>query len=218
MKKRMIIIISVLIIFGLMAIILLFLKNDKPVNTLTDDEIKFKEEYEKLNGKETNNTILKTVEIESDNNIKYVNDDEILDLLKKDTNVIYFGWADNNWCRTIVPILIPLLKEKNIDTLYYYDFKSLENGYLKKDKEKTKLYNNIINIIKEGMESNDKILSPTVVFIKDGKFIGLHSMTVESHTDENEELTEEEKKELKEKYSDYISILNANVCSTNEGC
>ena len=87
-----------------MAIILLFLKNDKPVNTLTDDEIKFKEEYEKLNGKETNNTVLKTVEIESDNNIKYVNDDEILDLLKKDTNVIYFGWADNNWCRTIVPI------------------------------------------------------------------------------------------------------------------
>ena len=68
------------------------------------------------------------------------------------------------------------------------------------------------------MESNDKILSPTVVFIKDGKFIGLHSMTVESHTDENEELTEDEKKELKEKYSDYISILNANVCSTNEGC
>ena len=229
MKKKVIIIVSVILVMSVMGLILIFLKNDEPINSLTDDEIRFKEEYEKLNGVDSSdNILLKTIEIDSDNNVKYVTDGEIVKLLTNGTNVIYFGWADCNWCRTILPVLIPTLKENSIDTLYYYDFKDLRDAYLNEDEEKSIIYENIISVIGDRIETtydeNDlrsgekKILAPTVVFIKNGEFIGLHSKTVDSHIDANEELSLEESMELKQKYLNYIDIMNANVCVTDEGC
>ena len=129
MKKNLIIITSIVVIIAVMSSVLLFLKNDEPQVIYTDDEIKFKDEYEKLNGTElSDNYILKAINIDSDNNVKYVSDDEILNVLTNGTNVIYFGWPDCNWCRTMLPILISTLKENNVDTLYYYNFKSLRTA------------------------------------------------------------------------------------------
>ena len=218
MKKNLIIISSLVIIISIMALVLFFLESSESINKYTEDEIRFKNEYEKL----------KTIEIDSDNNVKYVSDEEIVDLLKNGTNVIYFGWADCNWCRTILPILISTLKESNIDRLYYYNFKELRDSYLNEDKEKSIIYESIISIIGDSIQSvfdeNDirsgmkKILAPTVVFIKNGEFIGLHSMTVDSHIDSNLDLSNKESNELKQKYSNYIDVINANVCVTDEGC
>ena len=50
MKKNLIIITSIVVIIAVMSSVLLFLKNDEPQVIYTDDEIKFKDEYEKLNG------------------------------------------------------------------------------------------------------------------------------------------------------------------------
>ena len=50
----------------------------------TEDEIKFKEEYESLNGtKRSNGEINKKIEIDRDNNIVYISIDEASDLLKE---------------------------------------------------------------------------------------------------------------------------------------
>lgn len=229
MKNKIIIAISILVIIGTLGIVFLFLGNDEQKISYTEDEIKFKDEYENLNGQELfENYTLKTVDINIDNNVKYVTDEEILNLLTKGNNVIYLGWADCNWCRSIVPTLVEALKERHIDTLYYYDFKNLRNNYENdSSEEKVKLYKDIIEIIGDDIESvfdensprsgEKKILAPTVIFIKNGQYIGLHVKSVDSQIKSTDELSDEEKKELKDIYIGYIAESNAVTCD-DEGC
>ena len=229
MKKRIIIFISLIVVVAVMGLVLVFMKTDEPIVTFTEDEIKFKEEYETLNGTNYKESILlKTINIDSDNNVKYVNDNEILDLLKNGTNVIYFGWAECNWCRTIIPVLIETLKENEIETLYYYDFKSLRLAYEENsDSKKVELYESILEIIGEDIESvfdeesersgEKKILAPTVVFVKNGKYIGSHIKSVDSQLKSSDELTESQIIELKGYYNKYINQINMDVCY-EEGC
>lgn len=230
MKKNVIIIISLIIIIAVMSFVLVLMKTDKNQNEFTEDEIKFKQEYESVNGVElAENYSLKNVEIVSDNNVSYVTDDEVLDLLKKGTNVIYFGWADCNWCRSIVPTLIEVLKDNNIDTLYYYDFKSLRSAYEEgSNDKKVSIYEDILDIIGEDISSvfdenslrsgEKKVLAPTVVFIKDGKYVGLHVKSIDSQINSTDLLTKKQIKELYEKYQTLVNQIKSNVCTTDEGC
>ena len=218
MKKNIIIIISTIVIIILMGTVLLFLRNDKPITTLTDDEIKFKNEFEKYNLVQVNNEELITLNIDDDNNVIYANDNNIIDLLTKDTNIIYFGYAESNECRKALQVLLKTLKEEDIDKLYYYNIKELIDSL---DNEKSKeLYNNIIEVIGEDVLTNfeeedrldlKKIIMPTIVFIKDGKYIGLYSNNNEIDNDDLDEY-------IKQNYIKYINMLNPNVCTTDEGC
>ncbi len=229
MKKRVIIIISVILIVLVMVAVLFSMKKDEVTVIYTEDEIKFKDEYEKVNGMElSSDYVLKNITIPNDNNVVYLSDDNIVEKLTKGTNVIYFGWADCNWCRTALPVLLDTLKENNIDTLYYYDFKSLRNAYENGDEEKSKIYENIISIIgndintyfDEDSSRKDmkKMLVPTVVFIKNGTYIGLHFKTVDSQVNSTDELNKEQVLELKHSYQSLIDQINASVCTTDEGC
>lgn len=230
MKKNIVIISSIIVVIAVMSLVLVFMQTDEPNLNYTEDEIKFKTDYESLNGQElAQDYVLKTIDIESDNNVKYIYDKDIIDKLTNGTNVIYFGWEDCNWCRSIVPTLVKVLKENEIDTLYYYNFKDLRTSYENNtDKEKVKIYENILNIVGEDItstfneESNrggeKKILAPTVIFIKDGNYVGLHVKSVDSHLNSTDELTEEQLKELKKIYKNNISKLKNNFCSDNEGC
>lgn len=228
MKKNIIILVSILLIVIVMFSVVFIFRSDGNKIDYTNDEIKFKDEYENLNGYElSEGYILKNVNIEVDNNVKYVEDDEIVDLFRNGTNVIYFGWADCNWCRSIVPVLIDVVKKENINTLYYYDLKSLRNNYENNiNEEKVKIYEEIINIIGEDITSvfddestrkgEKKILAPTVIFIKDGEYIGLHVKSVDSHKLSIDELDEKQINELKQIYKSYINKIRNNIC--NEGC
>lgn len=230
MKKNVVIVISLIIVIGVMSLVLIFMKTDDPKLNFTEDEISFKDEYETLNGIElAENYVLKTVNIDSDNNVKYVSDDEILDLLTNGTNVIYFGWADCNWCRSVIPTLINVLKDNEINTLYYYDFKKIRAAYENNnDAKKVEIYEEILNIIGDDITSvfaedslkngEKKILAPTVVFIRDGNYIGLHFKSVDSQVSSSDDLTESQIKELRNRYQTLIDQLKVNVCSADEGC
>lgn len=229
MKKNIIIIVSLIVVIGVLIGVLFFIKTDDVNNLYTKDEINFKDEYEKLNGYAVNEDyVLKSIDIEIDNNVKYVSDNEIIDLMKNGTNIIYFGWADCNWCRTLIPILLEVLKENKIDTLYYYDFKSLRTSYENKDEEKSKIYEEIINIIGDDIlttfdensarSGEKKILAPTVVFVKNSNYVGLHFKTVSSQEKSTDDLNKEQIQELKNKLQEKIDLINNNVCTINEGC
>lgn len=229
MKKKIIIIVSVLLVVLVMVAVLFSMKKDEVTITYTDDEIKFKDEYEKVNGMElSSDYVLKNITIPSDNNVIYLNDDNIVDKLKNGTNVVYFGWADCNWCRTALPVLLDTLKENNIDKLYYYDFKSLRTAYENGDEVKSKIYEDIISIIGNDIDTYfdqdsarkdmKKILAPTVIFIKNGSYIGLHFKTVDSQVNSTDDLSKEQILELKHSYQSLIDQINANVCTTDEGC
>jgi len=106
MKKVVAIVISILIIFGIMVVGLISLFNDK--QRISGDSLKFKEEYEILNGKyyEEGNIITSNLEIEKDNPFIYVNDFDILEKLTKGTHIIYFGNPECGWSRRVIPFLI----------------------------------------------------------------------------------------------------------------
>lgn len=229
MKKKIVIFISLILVIIVMGLVLVFMKTEESNMNFTEDEIKFKDEYEILNGTNYNeDIILKTVNIDSDNNVKYVSDDEILSLLENGTNVIYFGWAECNWCRTIVPVLLDVIKENEIDTLYYYDFKALRVAYENNnDEKKVEIYESILDIIGEDIDSlfsldsprsgEKKILAPTVIFIKNGSYVGSHVKSVDSHLKSSDELTSEQVEELESIYQKYIDQIKLEVCY-EEGC
>ena len=228
MKKKVIIVISALIVILVMGLFLILMKTDNSNIKYTEQEIKFKNEYETLNGTDYGKSILKTIDIDNDNNVEYITDEDIIANLTTGDKVIYLGWPECNWCRTMLPVLVNTLKKNNVDTLYYYNHKNLRTAYEEgKDTELVKIYEDILEIIGEDInsvfdeESNKagekKILAPTVIFIKDGKYIGLHVKTVDSQTKSSDELTKEQINELENIYQGYIDKLNVNVCY-DEGC
>ena len=73
------------------------------------DSIKFKEEYEELNGtiREKDGKKIRSVTIPENNPMIYSDEDEIVDMINnKETFVVYFGFEDCPWCRSIIPNLI----------------------------------------------------------------------------------------------------------------
>ena len=228
MKKNIIIIISTIIVFLVMGLFLLLMKTEETGTKYTADEIKFKDEYETLNGTDYKDSILKTITIENDNNIKYLTDNEIIDALTNGNKIIYLGWPECNWCRTMLPTLINTIKKNDIDTLYYLNFKELRNAYENSsDINKVKIYEKLLEIVGDDITNvfsedssrsgEKKIIAPTVIFIKDGKYIGLHEKTVDSQLKSSDELSKDEIKELENSYQNYIDKMNINVC-VEEGC
>ncbi len=230
MKKNIIIILSLSFIIVLMASVLIFMQKDKPLTNYTEDEIKFKNEYESLNDKEIEDEIyLKNITIESDNNVKYIYDDEIINLLTNGTNIIYLGWAESNYSRTILPELLSVLKENNIETLYYYNFKDLKSAYENNnDEKKIEIYEKIVEIIGEDIDTyyeeedflqgKKKIVAPLVIFVKNGHYIGMHSKSVESQTNSYMDLSKEQKQELQNIYRGYINLINQRTCELETAC
>jgi thiol-disulfide isomerase/thioredoxin len=217
-----------LILAALVAIIIIYIKP----NEVKSDALKFKEEYESLNGEydETRKHDYLEVKIDSDNVIKYSTIEEIENILENGTGIIYFGFPECPWCRNAVPVLLEAAKDMNIDTIYYYnaysirDKKTLKDGEIIIEEEGTEDYKKLVELMYDflpaysGLEDDSikRLYFPTVVFVKEGKIVGLHTSTVDSQEDPFTELDKEQKEELKTIYTDYINEVYEILC--DEAC
>ena len=105
-----------MIIVTVLAAIVLVLNIQKVIsNNSQTDGIKFKEEYEKLNGKKNDQgKKYREITIDSKNKIVYKTTEEVLELIdKKKSFVLYFGFDTCPWCRSVVPTLASISKELN---------------------------------------------------------------------------------------------------------
>lgn len=199
------------------------------------DALKFKDEYESLNGKvrESTGAINKDVSIDSQNPIVYADFEQIKSILTNGTGVIYFGFPECPWCRTAIPILIESSNETGLDKIYYFnaydirDEKKLnDNGEIVTEKEGTSEYNELISLLGDyaspydGLndESVKRLYFPTVVFVKDGKIIKFHEGTVDGQKSGQDNLTDEQKSELKSIYSDGILKVLGEACDKDSKC
>lgn len=224
-KKRIVIIVASLIVAIL---ILITYKNQ---TRYTKDEIKFKKEYESINNKKTEGSKKKalSITIPKDSNIKYIDSKEVIEILKNKTGVIYFGFPECPWCRNAIPVLINAAKCECIEQIYYFnalsirDIKHLDdNGKIITDKKGTKDYYEIVKLLGDKLSSYDglndqsikRLYFPTVVFVRNGEIVDIHSSTVESQTDPYIELAKAQKSELQEIYEKGIRKMktNPNVC------
>lgn len=233
-KKRLIsVILGIALVIGVSVKYYRDYKNTLDSTKMTD-AMKFKKEYEDLNGEVTSSDKkYLTISIDKKNPMVYKNDSEIVDILENGTGVIYFGFNSCPWCRSIVETLITSAKENNINRVFYVDIKDIrskyqiKNGELDLIQKGTDSYNKILDILDEYLteytvedkDTNEKRLyAPTVVGVKEGKIVGFHEATVPSQTDPYEGLTKIEKKELQEEYDKIFGAIKDSTCEEVKGC
>lgn len=201
MKKILIIILSIICIFLL-------------VGCSNGDNVKFKNEYESLNG--TTNSRGKTirkVSIDKNNPFVYAEAEEIVSMIKnKESFVVYFGFSTCPWCRSMIENLVAAAKDTGIKKIYYVDVLEIrdvlkvdDNNNVYKETEGDKYYLQLLNLLdnvledyaltnNEGksVETNEKrIYAPNVIVVRNGEALGLTTGISELQTDSYMELTEE---------------------------
>lgn len=236
MSKKDIIKIALLVILAFVSSFVIYnnAKTDKKDerNVITEDEIKFKNEYESLNNKkDSKDRDYIEVSIDEDNGMIYASFDQIYEILTEGTGVIYFGYPECPWCRNAAPMLIQAASNKGLNDIYYFnareirDTKSLdENGNIVTEKEGTEEYYKLIEVLSdylgvyEGLndDSIKRLYFPTVVFVLRGEIVGIHVGTLDSQTDPRVPLTEEQKSEFVNIYMNYIGKVLEDTC--DESC
>ena len=241
-KKEVVLVVMVFLI--LLGGIIFLLNNDN--NTVEIDTITFKNEYESLNNKKNKNNLkYPTVNVIEDIDIVYKTTKESIDIIKNETGVLYFGFPECPWCRNALPVLFEVLKDRSIATLYYINMKDerdvieVVNNKLVYAKDEydneltgTKDYFKLLDLLDEYLEEykvydqngkeydteEKRIYVPLIVFVKEGKIVGTHLSTVETHESGYDKMTEEEKEKLYDIYDDFAKELYSNTCSINSGC
>lgn len=165
---------------------------------LLNDNLRFKFDYESLNNiPYTNGKIIKT-KIPWKNNIKYIEGEEVIQTLKKETGIVYFGYPSCPWCRNIVGPLIEVAKENNLKIYYVNIHNAIEE-------EKEELKKLLKDYLRKNEETGEYVIAvPDVYYIKSGKIIGHHIGSVDSYKNPYKKMTEKQKKELKTKYQKLI--------------
>ena len=86
------------------------------------DALKFKNDYESLNNKETTTTGVKyrSIKIDKDNPIIYTTFKDVTKkIANKDTFILYVGFSGCPWCRSVIPYVLKEAKKYDIDKIYY---------------------------------------------------------------------------------------------------
>ena len=232
-----------MIIVTVLAAIVLVLNIQKVItNNSQTDGIKFKEEYEKLNGKKNDQgKKYREITIDSKNKIVYKTTEEVLDLIdKKKSFVLYFGFDTCPWCRSVVPTLASISKELNQE-VYYIDVKDIRDTFELDDDNKPKLvkkgskdYSKLLEKLESVLEDytltdsdnneikvgEKRIYAPSIVSVIDGKAKELTTGISDKQTDGYMKLTKEMEKETYNKIKKVLKQVSDknNTCYLDKGC
>lgn len=212
-------------------------------NNQNSNAVKFKKEYESLNDtkREKDGKKIRNITIPKNNPMVYKEAEEIVDMINnKESFVVYFGFNDCPWCRSVIPTLIEVSKDEGLDKIYYVDVKDIrdemivnEEGKAVTSKKGTEGYYKLIKALdgvlneynlskdKASISANEKrIYAPNVVAVVNGKPEKLESGISENQTDGYMKLTEEMKKETYEKFKCLIKCVteSSKSCSPKSGC
>ncbi len=205
------------------------------------DAVKFKEEYEAVNGQKSGNNIIRTLDIVEDNPFIYKNAQDIVEAINNDeTFVVYFGFATCPWCRSVLPYLIKTAKENNIEKIYYVDVKEIrdtiafddETQEFKTTKEGDKGYMKLTELLSDVLSDysltdqdgnslttgTKRIYAPNIVVVERGIPIGMASGISDYLNDPYMELTKEITDDTENKFNELFDLLNHGVCTKEEGC
>lgn len=240
-RKNIIIIIGIIILIAALSIlgVCIYKGNEEKVNISKEtDALKFKKEYEALNGtiREGTEDKYNSVTISEDNPIKYIDTKEAISVLEKDQAILYVGAEWCPWCRNAVPVLFEVANTYKVDTIYYLNLDDEKSVYEVKDnkavmtKEGTEDYYKLLDALDEELslytltdengkvlETNEKrIYMPFVVAIKDGKVVGTHTGTTELNKDQTkyDKLTDKQHAELVDTYGNLFKNVYGEIKNT----
>lgn len=199
MKKKLIIIVSAIIIIG-GGILLYFVLNNK---NNENDNVRFAKEYTDS-------------QVGEDNVFVYKNIDEIINILKYGTGVVYLGFPECPWCQAYVKYLNETAKDANIEKIYYFNI-------LEDRKNNTEKYQEIVSILGDNLQRDDegnlKVFVPNVSFVVNGKIIGNDyetSLDTKGFEKPSDYWTEEEVSELENTLSGYMKEVYKSLYSCTD--
>ena len=188
----------------------------------TTDAYKFKEEYESINNKDNGHgNKYRKLDIPVANPIVYQTTSDIVKRVEnKETFIVYFGFKECPWCRSVITELINVAKDKGIDTIYYVDVKDIrdvkevdENGNINTTKEGDidyiKLISHFSNVLSDYSLTKDdvkydtgekRIYAPNIIVVSNGVAVKMEEGIPESLTDPYSKLTKKQKKEIYNKF------------------
>lgn len=237
MKKKIAVLSIILIIIIAFIIGIIYIKSN------STDAAKFKKEYESLNGTKSkkNGQKIRSITIPKANPIIYKTADELVKMIEdKETFAVYFGFPDCPWCRSVLPTLLEVANDQNIEKLYYVDVKEIrdtleldkENKVITKEKG-SKGYQNLLKKLDKVLDSyyltNDKgdkidtkekrIYAPNIVVVINGVAKEMTSGISDKQEDGYSKLTTEIEKDMYNKIKCTLECLNkeASVC-TSKAC
>ena len=233
MKKILLSLLIVLSIFTLTSC------NKKEVKN--SDAIKFKEEYEKLNGEQNRNGVTyREVKIDEKNPFVFATAEEIQEKIdNKETFAVYFGFNSCPWCRSVITTLIEVAKDLKVDKIYYVDVLDIRDTYelnSKNKPEKTKdgsegynkLITSLASVLSDYTLTTEKgktvevgekrIYAPNLVSVVKGEAQKLNTGISEMQTDSMMELTDEMKKDTYDQFKCVLDCLKEDVQVCKQGC
>lgn len=212
--------------------------------TITDAE-KFETEYEDLNGKvTTTNKTIRDIQINSNNKIVYATEDELVSMIDNDeTFIVYFGFAECPWCRSVIETFLATSEEYGIDKIYYLDVSSIrdtyeldENHTAVRTKEGTegyyKLLSRLSNILSDykaltytttkgktkSVKIDEKrIYAPNFVLVQDGEAVMLKTGISDEEEDPYMELTDSILAFQKQEFSNLFGTYNKSLVTSTCG-
>ena len=230
-----------MIIVTVLAAVVLVLNIQKVITNNTDN-IKLKEEYEKLNGKKNDQgKKYREITIDSKNKIVYKTTEEVLELIdKKKSFVLYFGFDTCPWCRSVVPTLASISKELNQE-VYYIDVKDIRDTYELDDDNKPKLvkkgskdYSKLLEKLEPVLEDytltdsdnneievgEKRIYAPSIISVINGEAKELTTGISDKQTDGYMKLTKEMEKETYNKIKKVLKQVKDkdSTCDLDKGC
>lgn len=223
----------------------LYSEDEAPTAEITD-AMRFKEEYEKVNGDSQGESIIRTLNIDEENPFIYATADDVVKMIEeKETFVVYFGFSTCPWCRSVLESMIESAKENNIDKIYYVDVLDIRDKYELNDNneavktvEGTKGYYKLLELLDDVLSDyspltyttkkgktkkvtidEKRIYAPNVVVIKNGNAVSLETGTVDALVDPYMELTNDIKNSIKCKFDCLFELMTENnTCSADTMC
>lgn len=194
MKKKIILILTLILIISLIIIGVIILNKDSK----TDSE-KFSEEY---------------TSVPVDNVFVYRNADEIINILEKGTGIVYLGFPECPWCQKYVVYLNEVAKKMGVEKIYYFNI-------LNDRKNNTKEYQKIVSLLENYLdndeEGNPRVFVPDVTFVVKGKIVGHDNETSQVSEEDGtpDEYWDKEKVSfLKTRLSGLINEVLGNSCNS----
>lgn len=208
------------------------------------DALKFKKEYESLNGVKTDDGKHKyrKVNISKDNPMVYSTCKEINKLIDdKESFVVYFGFSKCPWCRSVVESLVEAGNKSSLGKIYYVDIEKIrdvkklvnidEVSSLKEgDPDYMKLLDKLGDVLEDyKLEADDgreidtgekRIYAPNVVAVIDGKAYKMSEGISKDLKDPYSKLTDKMKKYSYNQFKCLLKCVNEskNVCTKKDVC
>ena len=220
--------IKVLLILSIITCLLTACSTKKDTK-LTDAE-KFKKEYESINNKVNDKTKKKyrEVSISKDNPFIYATAEDIIKKIDdRESFIVYFGFKECPWCRSIIEELIRAAKDQKTEKIYYVDVTGIRDvkeldteGNIKTINEGSKAYLELIDKMSDVLDDytltkdeekisvgEKRIYAPNVIAISNGKAIQLETGISEDLKDPYGKLTKEIKKYAYNKFKCLLKCL-----------